>query len=256
MENAFGQPQNVVVFGGSSDIAVAIMQRLVRARARTVVLAGRNQLLLDQAAGTLRDEGATATSTVLFDAQDPFSAGLAVSQAFDQMNGPVDLVLIAVGALGHQFTDENDATASAQMATINFAWPVAALAEIRRRLVAQGSGRILVMSSAGAIRVRRGTYLYGGARAGLDRLCEGLADSLLGTGVTIQVVRPAFVRSKMTAGLDPTPFSTGVDQVADAVLKGLATNRLVIWSPALLRYVFMILRHLPAGLWRKLNGDR
>ena len=68
------------------------------------------------------------------------------------------------------------------MAMVNFAWPVAALAEVRRRLVAQGSGRILVISSVAAVRVRRSMYLYGGAKAGLDRLCDGLADSLEGTG--------------------------------------------------------------------------
>jgi len=46
MDNAFGQPQNVVVLGGSSDIARAITKKLCAARAHTVVLAGRSQELL------------------------------------------------------------------------------------------------------------------------------------------------------------------------------------------------------------------
>jgi len=66
--------------------------------------------------------------------------------------------------------------------------------------VSQGSGRILVLSSVAAVRVRRAKYLYGGAKAGLDRLCIGLADSLEGTGVSLQLVRPGHVRSKMTTG--------------------------------------------------------
>ncbi len=45
MENAFGQPQNVVVLGGSSDIARSITKALCAARTRTVVLAGRNATL-------------------------------------------------------------------------------------------------------------------------------------------------------------------------------------------------------------------
>jgi len=57
-----------------------------------------------------------------------------------------------------------------------------------------GHGRILVMSSVAAIRVRRNAYLYGGAKAGLDRLCDGLADSLDGTGVTLQLLRSGVVR--------------------------------------------------------------
>jgi decaprenylphospho-beta-D-erythro-pentofuranosid-2-ulose 2-reductase len=128
---------------------------------------------------------------------------------------------------------------------------VAALAEIRRRLVLQGSGRILMISSVGAIRVRRSAYLYGGAKAGLDRLCEGLADSLDGTGVTLQILRAGVVRTRMSEGREDVPFTTGVNEVAQTVMKGLASGDRIIWSPPILRYVFGLLRHLPAPLWRK-----
>jgi hypothetical protein len=35
-------------------------------------------------------------------------------------------------------------------------------------------------------------------------------------------------------------------------MRGLASKERVIWSPPVLRYVFWVLRHLPAALWRKL----
>jgi decaprenylphospho-beta-D-erythro-pentofuranosid-2-ulose 2-reductase len=253
MENAFGQPQSVVVLGGSSDIARAITRKLCAARAQTVVLAGRDADLLEAAAAEARDYGAARTGVVTFDAEDLAGAARCVGDAFDQVGGPVDLVLVAVGRLGVQSEDEDDAARAARMAIVNFAWPAAALAEIRRRLVAQGSGRIVVMSSVAAVRVRRSNYLYGSAKAGLDRLCQGLADSLEGTGVSLQIVRPGFVRSKMTTGQKETPFSTGVNEVAENVVRGLTSAELVIWSPPPLRYVFFVLRHLPGPLWRKVD---
>jgi decaprenylphospho-beta-D-erythro-pentofuranosid-2-ulose 2-reductase len=255
MENAFGQPQNVVVLGGSSDIARAITKKLCAARAHTVVLAGRSQDLLDASAAEAHEYGATKTDTVLFDAMNPLDAGRAVGECFDKVGDKVDLVIVAVGLLGDQRADEDDPVLAATMATVNFTWPVAALADIRRRLVAQGSGRILVITSAAAIRVRRGSYLYGGAKAGLDRLCDGLADSLDGTGVTLQILRATFVRSKMTTGVKETPLSTGVNEVAENVMKGLAGTQRVIWNPPLAKYVFAVLRHLPAPIWRKV-ADR
>lgn len=255
MENAFGQPQNVIVLGGSSDIARAITKKLCAARAHTVVLAGRNQELLDAAAADAHEYGATKTDTVIFDAMEPLDAARAVGECFDKVADKVDLVIVAVGLLGDQLADEDHPELAARMATVNFTWPVAALAEVRRRLVGQASGRILVITSVAAIRVRRGSYLYGGAKAGLDRLCNGLADSLEGTGVTLQILRPNFVRSKMTAGKKETPFATGANEVAESVMKGLASTERVIWSPALMRYVFAVLRHLPAPIWRKV-ADR
>ncbi len=251
MDNAFGQPQTVIVLGGSSDIARELTKKLCAARAHTVVLAGRNQSLLDEAASEAKDYGATTTDTVLFDAQDPSNAARVVTEAFEKVGEHVDLVVIAVGLLGDQFEQEDDAEAAARVATINFTWPVAALAELRRRLVAQGSGRILVMSSVASIRIRRNAYLYGGAKAGLDRLCDGLADSLSGTGVTLQLVRPGVVRTKMTAGLPDIPFTTNADDLARTIVKGLASGDRVIWSPPILRYAFAVLRHLPKPVWRK-----
>jgi len=251
MENAFRQPQNVVVLGGSSDIARAITKKLCAARAHTVVLAGRNQQLLDEAAREALDYGASKTDTVTFDAEDPASAARAVGVAFDKAGDHVDLVIMAVGLLGHQVRDQSDAAAATRMMNVNFTWPVAALTEVRTRLVAQGSGRILVMSSVGSVRVRSSAYLYGGAKAGLDRLCQGMADSLIGTGVSLQLVRAGAVRTRMTEGLAEVPFTTGVNEVAEYVVKGLATGDAVIWSPPILKYLYAVLRHLPGPVWRK-----
>lgn len=253
MENAFGQPQSVIVLGGSSDIARALTKRLCAARANTVVLCGRNQKLLEESAEEAKDYGANTTDTVLFDAEDVSNAARVVTEAFEKVGGSVDLVVVAVGLLGDQFAQENDAAAAAQVAMVNFAWPVAALAEVRRRLVEQGFGRILVMSSVASIRIRRNAYLYGGAKAGLDRLCDGLADSLEGTGVTLQLLRPGVVRTRMTTDQAPVPFTTDPEEVAGYVMNGLATKDRVIWSPPIMRYAFAVLRHLPRPLWRKVT---
>lgn len=255
MENAFGQPQNVVVLGGSSDIARAITRRLCAARTHTVILAGRNKALLRTAATEAHEYGATRVDTVLFDAEQPQHAAATVRETFEKMGDPVDLVIVAVGLLGTQLSDENDAAAVTRLITVNFSWPASALAEIRRRLVAQGSGRILVISSFAAVRTRRSAYLYASAKAGLDRMCVGLSQSLEGTGVKMQILRPGVVRTKMTRGLAEPPFTTGADEVAENVVRALATDNVVIWSPPILRYVAFLIRQLPPALWRRV-ADR
>ncbi len=250
MENAFGQPQRIIVLGGSSEIARSVTRKLASARTHTVVLAGRNPELLEAAAAEAQEYGATSTPIVTLDAENPASAAATVDEAFAAADGTVDLVIVAVGQLGNQFDDEKDPEAALRMMSVNFTWPVVALTALRNRLVAQGSGRILVISSVGAVRVRRSAYLYGGAKAGLDRLADGLADSLEGTGVTLQILRPGAVRTRMTAGLKEVPFTTGPNEVADYVIAGLATSNRVIWSPPILQWVYLVLRHLPKAVWR------
>ncbi|MGA7835830.1 MAG: SDR family NAD(P)-dependent oxidoreductase [Acidimicrobiales bacterium] len=253
MEDAFGHPQSVVVLGGSSEIARAITKRLCAARTRTVVLAGRNAALLSDAADEARAYGATKVEHVLFDAEEPHRAGATVREAFEKVDDPVDLVIIAVGQLGTQSGGE-DSDAVAQLITVNFTWPSAALAEARRLLIAQGFGRILVISSFAAVRSRGGAYLYSGAKAGLDRVCVGLAQSLEGTGVKLQILRPGVVRTKMSRGLREPPFTTGTNDVAEIVMRALGTDDVVIWSPPILRYVAVLISHLPTALWRRIGA--
>jgi len=59
----------------------------------------------------------------------------------------------------------------------------------------------------------------------------------------------------MTAGMKDAPLTTGVEEVAENVMNGLASGERIIWSPSLLRYVAIVFNHLPAKVWRKV-ADR
>ena len=72
-----------------------------------------------------------------------------------------------------------------------------------RRLREQRSGTLVVLSSVAGERVRASNVVYGAAKAGLDALSQGLGDALHGDGVRVLIVRPGFVRTRMTRGLAP-----------------------------------------------------
>ena len=109
-----------------------------------------------------------------------------------------------------------------------------------------------MLSSVAAVRARQTNFLYGSAKAGLDRFARGLGESLSGSGAMVQIVRPGFVHTKMTRGRRPAPFAVGTEAVAAAVVRGLQTKESVIWVPGTLRWVFPILQLLPRWIWRRL----
>ncbi len=251
MNDAFGNPQSIVVLGGTSDIAQAVLRRL--ARCRSVVLAGRDVVALESVALDLR-RTVSRVATVPFDALTPLDTARIVKQCFEQANEPVDLVIVAVGELGTQEADESDPDRTVRMITVNFTWPAAALAQVAREMTTQGFGRVVVLSSVAGYRVRRANFLYGSAKAGLDAFAVGLNAAVRGTHVSVHVVRPGFVRTKMTAGRSPAPFAVGPDRTASDILHGLQRGQAVIWSPGFLRWVFPLLRVLPQSVWRRLPG--
>jgi decaprenylphospho-beta-D-erythro-pentofuranosid-2-ulose 2-reductase len=73
--------------------------------------------------------------------------------------------------------------------------------------------------------------------------------------VKVMVVRPGFVRTKMTAGMEEAPFATTPDKVAEAIVTGLTDGAETIWVPGILAYAFLVFRNLPRALWRRI-ADR
>ena len=111
-------------------------------------------------------------------------------------------------------------------------------------------GTLVVLSSVAAERARKTNFVYGSSKAGLDAFAQGLGDALIGSGARVMVVRPGFVHTRMTEGMDPQPFSTTPEAVAASIVRGLERSDEVVWSPGILRYVFAVMRHLPRGIWR------
>jgi decaprenylphospho-beta-D-erythro-pentofuranosid-2-ulose 2-reductase len=253
VNDAFGHPQSVVVLGGTSDIALSLVRRLAAARCRAVVLAGRDTAGLERAVADL-PPSIERTAIVTFDAANPGDADETVTQCFEAAKEGVDLVVVAVGELGHQDEDEADPARVARMLTVNATWPAAAMTVAARLLREQGHGRILVLSSVAGYRVRRSNFVYGASKAGLDGFAQGLSEAVRGSGISVHVVRPGFVRTKMTEGRPAAPFAVDSERVAEDAVRGLERGQSVIWSPGVLHPVFGLLGLLPAALWRRLPG--
>jgi decaprenylphospho-beta-D-erythro-pentofuranosid-2-ulose 2-reductase len=253
MRDALGSVQSVLVLGGGSDIALATVRRLVADRTRTVVLAARRPERLSDVVGELRAASAGTVEAVAFDAADTGAHAGFVEDVFARF-GDFDVVLLAFGVLGNQQSAEADAGAALEVIRTNYLGAVSVAIPVAARLRAQGHGTLVVLSSVAAERPRRANFVYGSSKAGLDAFAQGLGDSLVGSGARVLVVRPGFVRTKMTAGLPGAPLSTTPEAVAAAVADGLRGDAHTIWVPPALRWLMAVLRHLPRPLFRRIRG--
>jgi len=250
MENALGEPQTIVLLGGTSDIGLAIVRRLISPTTRTVVLACRDVERGEQAAAGLRHD-ALAVDVVRFDAMATDTHTDVVHQVA-AAHGDIDVAIVAFSLLGVGSETSVDPAAAAEIAEVNFTGVITTTIALANQMRQQGHGSIVMLSSVAGERVRRANPVYGATKAGIDGFAQGLGDVLADDGVHMMIVRPGFVVSKMTTGLKAAPFSTSPEQVADATVEGLRARRRIVWAPAILRYVFSVLRHLPAPIWRRL----
>jgi decaprenylphospho-beta-D-erythro-pentofuranosid-2-ulose 2-reductase len=249
MNNGLGQPQRIVLLGGTSDIGLAIVRELMNANTDTVVLACRDTERGAKAAAGLARDGLTV-DVVRFDGDDTashtaFAEGLA-------QYGDIDVVIIAFALLGDPAATTTDPAAAAEVAHVNFTGTVSATVAVANVLRRQGHGAIVMLSSVAGERVRKANPVYGGTKAGIDGFAQGLGDSLADDGVHMMIVRPGFVHSQMTAGMKAAPLSTTPEVVAKLTVAGLRSKRRMIWAPGALRPLFSVMRHVPGPLWRRL----
>ena len=251
MIDALGAPQSLLLLGGTSDIGLATARRLVARRTRRVVLAGRPSERLETAADELQVLGAEV-EVVPFDADDTDSHPEFVARVF--ADGDLDLVLLAFGVLGDQAQAESDPAHAVAVARTNYLGAISVTMPVVQALKAQGHGTLVVLSSVAGERVRKANFVYGSTKAGLDGFAQGLADSLHGSGVHVMVVRPGFVRSRMTEGREAAPFATTPEAVAEAIERGLQKRAQTVWVPGVLRFVMSGMRHAPRAVFRRLPG--
>lgn len=250
MHNALGEPQHILLLGGTSDIGLAIARELLTPATRAITLACRNVDKGETAAAGLRHGGLTV-DVVPFDGAAPETHEAAIAEVV-RRHGDIDLAVVAFALLGEGEVTSRDVAAAVEIAHVNFTANVASTIAVANRMRSQGHGAIVVLSSVAGERVRAANPVYGGTKAGIDGFAQGLGDGLAADGVHVLVVRPGFVHSAMTAGKKAAPFATTPEKVAEATAKGLRARRRTVWAPGILRFVFSALRHLPGPVWRRL----
>jgi decaprenylphospho-beta-D-erythro-pentofuranosid-2-ulose 2-reductase len=247
--DAVGDVQKVLLLGGSSEIGLAVVRRLAGARRIAVVLAGRDTPALAAAEASLAAEG-HRTELVHFDAEDAASWAPAVEKSF--ASGDVDVAVLAFGVLGDAERAWQEPAVAASLVTVNTTAPIALGVDVAGRLRAQGRGALVVLSSVAGERPRRSNFAYGATKAGMDAFFTGLREALRPEGVRVVVVRPGFVRTKMTEGLKAAPLATTADDVAEVAVTALLSGKETVWVPGTMRWVMSVLRHVPSTVFRRL----
>ena len=251
MINAVGNPQTLLLLGGTSEIGLAIVEEYLRkAPARVVLAALPNDPLRESAVAQVKAAGATKVDLVDFDALDTESHPKVIDEAW--AGGDVDIAIVAFALDGDPEELWQNQRKAVLVANVNYTASVSVGVLVGEKMKAQGFGRIIAMSSVAGERVKRANFVYGSTKAGLDGFYLGLGEALRASGARALVVRPGFVRTKMTEGRDPAPLSVDADYVAAAIVKGVAEGDDLIWVPAAMRGVMSGLRHVPRALFRKL----
>lgn len=244
--------RRVLVLGGSSEIALATVCALQERSPREVALVGRDGNSLGAAAEALGAAGCPRVLTFELDALDLDRHEEVLGRALHELGG-ADIVILAVGVLGERGGLPADIGAAATVLQVNVVAAGSLLMHAAKLLRDGPGGAIIVLSSVAAERPRRANAVYGASKAGLDSLAQSLSDDLHEHGVRVLVVRPGFVETKMTHGLEPAPLASTPEAVATVAVRGLERGAHTVWAPPSLRWVMLMMKLIPRSLFRRIK---
>ncbi|HXV75223.1 MAG TPA: SDR family NAD(P)-dependent oxidoreductase [Candidatus Polarisedimenticolaceae bacterium] len=242
----------VVAFGATRGMGRALA-RLMAERGDRLFLLGRDENSLARSARDLAHStgaGELGYATCDLDRRSSFEPAL---ERADAALGGFDTVVVSAATFETQERLENDLSATERLLDADFTKTVVFCECVRLRLLARGGGTLCVFSSVAGDRARKPVVLYGAAKAGLSYYLEGLDHRYHHAGLRVVCVKPGFVKTGMTAALDPPPFAGEPDVVARTVLRAIDAARPVVYAPAAWRGIMTLIRWLPRSVMRRVE---
>ncbi|MEH6360456.1 MAG: 3-oxoacyl-ACP reductase family protein, partial [Amylibacter sp.] len=183
-----------LVTGGASGIGRAVAMQLVELGARVAIVDRNTQ----GAEAVAQELGAELTMALTVDVADPDSANAmvdAVTEKFERL----DILVHSAGVGIESGFLETTPEEWRRLIDINLSGTFFCAQVAARKMVTQGYGRILALSSTAGLRGGTGRAAYGAAKAGVIGLTKVMAVELAPYGITANALAPGAIETELVA---------------------------------------------------------
>jgi short-subunit dehydrogenase len=244
--------RTVLLLGATSGIMRAVAAELA-GRGRALLLVARDADALAAQGADLRIRFGVETREYALDVLDPAAHARVMEACFRAAGDGLEGAVLGIAYLGDQRRAESDPAEARRILETSFTAPVALLEAVAARLERRGAGFICVLSSVAGDRGRQSNYLYGSAKAGLNAYLQGLRNRLHPAGVRVVTVKPGFVDTAMTYGLEGLFLVASPARVARGVVRAVERGSHEVYLPGFWRWIMLAIRAIPEPLFKRLR---
>jgi len=245
--------ERIVILGATSTVARYIARECAR-DGYDLVLAAIEHDELEEVATDIRARCEVDCVTIPFDACAFDTHEQFMRDCEQRLGGMPNGVILCFGYMPDQEKTQISSEETRRTIDINFGGAVSILNLFANELERRKSGFIAAISSCAGDRGRESNYMYGCAKAGLTAYLSGLRNRLHHSGVQVTTVKPGFMDTKMTYGMDlPKPLVASPEGAATAIwdaIKKQKDEAYVLWF---WRYIMLIIRHIPESIFKRLH---
>ena len=239
----------VLIVGAKSDIAKAVAREYAK-HGYDLYLAARNCTELKPFADDILVRSQRTALPVELDILDTGSH----RQFYRSLPEPPVGIVSAVGYLGDQEKAQTDFDEAEKIMDTNYTGVVSLLNIVADDFEEKKGGFIVAISSVAGDRGRKSNYIYGSAKAALTAYLSGLRNRLCPANVQVMTVKPGFVATKMTEGMDlPEKLTAEPKAVAAHIYTAQQKKKDQIYTQWIWRWIMMIIKSIPEMLFKRLS---
>lgn len=239
----------VLIIGAKSDIAKEVA-RVYAKNGYDLYLAARNSDSLDELVTDIKLRSKVNVQAKEFDLSK-FETHKEFYESLEEK--PLGVIVVA-GYMADQKECENDFEKTLNTINVNYTGAVSILNIIANDMERNKNGFIVGVSSVAGDRGRKSNYIYGSSKAAFSAYLSGLRNRLFESGVKVLTVKPGFVATKMTEGLDlPAKLTAQPDAVANDIYNAQQKGKDVLYTKGIWKFVMLIIKHIPEFIFKKLS---
>jgi NADP-dependent 3-hydroxy acid dehydrogenase YdfG len=224
------------IVGASEGLGLALARQISSAGAE-VILSARSEAGLEKAVAQMPGRA----RAVVMDVGDSASVAKAAEAV-----GEVDGMVFLAGVYWPMKAQAWDAEQMEVMCNVNFTGCARVIGAALPAMVARATGHVVLTGSLSGFRGLPGANGYGPSKAGVMAMAETLYADLRGSGVTVQLANPGFIRTRLTAKNDfSMPFLMEPEQAAREMFELMQTDQFKSNFPTVFSWLFRLSQFLP-----------
>lgn len=241
--------KNVLILGASSDTGRALALKFAKEGYNLIVTA-RDKSVLERDVKDLSIRYDIDVKNIDFDISTPSTH----KDFFNTLEPKPEIVISTIGYLGEQEKAQEEFEEAEKIVWANYLGNISILEIFAKHFQEQKEGIIIGISSVAGDRGRKANYIYGSAKAGFTAYLSGLRNRLNDFNVHVLTVKPGFMNTKMTQGMDlPKKLTIEPVEAADMIYKAFRKKKNIVYIKPVWALVMLIIIHIPEFIFKKLS---
>jgi len=237
--------KSVLILGSVSAVGKAIAHKFANA-GYSLLLADIETEENERTAQDIRIRYNVFCEALFFDARDIDSHPAFLGKVVEKICGIPEGLVICFGYMPVQEEAQKDFNLIKKTIEINYLSAASILERVVGKFEERNNGFVIAISSVAGDRGRKSNYIYGSSKGALTRYLEGLQHRLSSTKVRVLIVKPGFMDTAMTYGLNlPERLVASPQEAGSIIYRAWKRRKQVIYVKWFWRYIMLIIEHLP-----------